>query len=87
VTLERLTPEIGTPRLRGGKVTVDVRCASACRPVVKAGRAKKTFRVTPGAKQRLTLRAPSVRRVTVTVGETRRSFSVNRSARSARQSN
>ena len=80
LTLERLTPEIGTPRLRGGRLTVHVRCAEACAPVVKAGAAKRTFRVVPGAKRRLTLRAPAARRVTVTVGETRRTFTVRRAS-------
>jgi hypothetical protein len=84
VTLDRLTPEIGTPRVRGRKLTVDVRCAAACAPVVKAGTAKKAFRVAPGATRRLTLRA-GARRVTVTIGDMRRTFTVNRSGRSLRQ--
>ncbi|RKQ90336.1 hypothetical protein C8N24_0137 [Solirubrobacter pauli] len=86
VTLERLTPEIGMPRVRGRDVIVDVRCATACAPVVKAGAQTKRFTIAPGAKRRLTLRA-SARRVTVTVGATRRTFTVNRSVRTLRQVN
>ena len=80
VTLERLTPEIGTPQVRGRNVTVDVRCATACAPVVQVGAAKKKFRVAAGAARRLTARATGARRVTVRVGETRRTFTLPRRA-------
>ena len=57
----------------------------ACAPVrAGAGAATKTFRVAAGAARRLTLRAPRARAAsTVTIGETRRTFIVNRSARAA----
>jgi hypothetical protein len=77
VTLERLTPQIGTPRVRGGNVTVDVRCAAACAPVVKTGATQRTFRVPAGVRRRLTVHAPA-RRLTVTIGETRRTFTLPR---------
>ena len=80
--LERLTPEIGTPRVRGGNVTVDVRCAAACAPVVKVGAVTRTFRVAAGMQRRLTVRAAG-RRGTVTIGETRRAFTLPRRANAA----
>jgi hypothetical protein len=58
VTLERLTPEVDGARLgRGGaSVSVRVRCAAACAPVLRAGAgASKTYKVAPGAARRLTL--------------------------------
>ena len=55
VTLDRLTPEVGRARLTGRKVQVDVRCATACAPVVRAGVSRKAYRVPAGAKRRLTL--------------------------------
>lgn len=79
VTLERLTPEISAPRVRGRTVQVDVRCATDCAPTLKAGTARRTFKVSAGVRRRLTLRATS-RRVTVTIGDTRKAFTLARAA-------
>ena len=78
VTLDRLTPAIGPARqTRGGAVQVDVRCAVACAPVLRAGAARKTFRVPAGVTRRLTLPARAAR-VVVTIGDERKALKVGR---------
>ena len=78
VTLERLTPAIGPARLtRGGATQVDVRCAAACAPVLRAGRSRKTFRVPAGVTRRLTLPIRASR-VVVTIGDERKALTVGR---------
>ena len=78
VTLDRLTPAIGPARqTRGGAVQVDVRCAAACAPVLRAGAARKAFRVPAGVTRRLTLPARAAR-VVVTIGDERKALKVGR---------
>ena len=78
VTLDRLTPAIGPARqTRGGAVQVDVRCAAACAPVLRAGASRKTFRVPAGVTRRLTLPARAAR-VVVTIGDERKALKVGR---------
>jgi hypothetical protein len=91
VTLERLTPEVGSARLGRWAVSVRVRCAEACAAALRSGgtaAAGKTYKVKPGAARRLTLplgaaarraltRTGRVRLV-VAIGDTRTTFTLRR---------
>jgi hypothetical protein len=88
VTLDRLTPEVRRPRLtaRGAAAQVDVRCATACAPVVRAGASRRAYALPAGATRRLTLRLrPATRaalrrtgrvRLVVWIGEERVAFTL-----------
>jgi hypothetical protein len=58
VTLDRLTPEVGRARLTAGGASaqVDVWCAAACEPTVRAGGSRRAHTLPAGASRRLTLR-------------------------------
>jgi hypothetical protein len=86
VTLDRLTPEVERARLAGRKLQVDVRCATACAPIVRAGTSRKAYRVRAGAQRRLTLPLrPATRaalrrtgrvRLAVAIGDERTAFTL-----------
>jgi hypothetical protein len=88
VTLDRLTPEVRRARLmaRGDAAQVDVRCAVACAPVVRAGASRKAYALPAGTTRRLTLRLrPATRaalrrtgrvRLVVGIGEERAAFTL-----------
>jgi hypothetical protein len=88
VSLDRLTPEIGRARLSADGVTaqVDVRCATACEPTLRAGASRKAYAIPAGVDRKLTLRlgAASRRalrrdgrlRLVVEVGDERRTFTL-----------
>jgi hypothetical protein len=86
VTLERLTPEVTGARLRSGAVEVRVRCATTCAPRLRAGAATKAFALPAGVTRRLTLaRRGAPRRLTVSIGDERFAYSLNRSRPATRQ--
>lgn len=86
VTLDRLTPEVRRARLGGGAASVDVRCATACAPVLRAGASRRTYRLPAGARRRLTLRLGAATRAAlrrtgrvrliVAIGEERATFTL-----------
>lgn len=88
VTLDRLSPEVGRARLSadGTAARVDVRCATACTPTVRAATSRGRYSVPAGEKRRLTLRLrPATRaalrrtgrvRLVVAVGDERAAFTL-----------
>jgi hypothetical protein len=88
VTLDRLTPEVRGARLtaRASAAQVDVWCATACAPTVRAGASRKAYAVPAGATRRLTLRLrPATRaalrrtgrvRLVVAIGDERTAFAL-----------
>ena len=86
VTLDRLTPEVGRARLRGSSAQVEVRCATACAPLVRAGASRTAYAVRAGVTRRLTLRLrPATRaalrrsgrvRLVVAIGDERAAFTL-----------
>ena len=70
VLLERLSPEAGAARLAadGASASVLVHCFAACRPTLRLGAARDSYKLPAGASRRLALRLSKATRATLRRG-------------------